>query len=94
MATKRANLFGRVFKSKDGKVIVWQKPNLLLWGWILCWPLAMVIRHDAAHRGIQHIGSAALFAWAYLEIRSGDSLFRRILGGVVLGITIYGFFRA
>lgn len=42
--------------------------------------------------GLSRLGSAALFAWAYLEVRSGTNTFRRILGLVVAFMTIRTFF--
>lgn len=94
MASKKTTVFDRLFKDQDGKVIIWQNPNILLWVWLGCSVLGFIVKHGSAHRGLQHLGDAALFAWAYLEIRSGESLFRRILGVLVIAFTIYGFFKS
>jgi hypothetical protein len=39
------------------------------------------------------IGSLFLFAWAWLEISSGVNYFRRLVGGIVIGVIIIATFR-
>jgi len=93
MAHKKATLFDRIFKDRDGKLVIWQSPNILLWGWILFSILGITFKHGAGHTSLNHLATASLFVWAYLEIRSGASIFRQILGGVVMTGIVYGFFR-
>ena len=81
------------FKNKDGKVVIWQAPNLLLWSWIATTGLGYLLRGSQLHDGVRSLGSAVLFAWAYLEIQSGESPFRRVLGLLVIGMVVVGFFR-
>ena len=83
----------RFITDKDGKSTVIQMPNLPLIGWAVFGLLSFVIAKGTPHRGLQNLSRAALFTWAYLEIRSGDSPFRRILGVVVMLMLIAGFFR-
>ena len=80
------------FKDKNGKIVIWQSPNLPLWGWIVFSVIAHLIKAGRLHTGSQSLAQAWLFTWAYLEIRQGDSTFRRILGGLVLASMIFGFF--
>jgi hypothetical protein len=86
------NFIDRIFKDKTGKVVISQMPNIPLWGWIISSILSMVFKHGRPHAGFENVGRAALVTWAYLEIRSGVSLFRRILGAMVLIAVLYGYF--
>lgn len=94
MTGKHTNLFDKLFKNKDGKIVIWQNPNILLWIWILTTAVDLLIKHGSLHSSLRHLGDAALFAWAYLEIRSGESIIRRILGVIVMAVVIFSFFRA
>lgn len=81
------------FTGKDGKIAIWQFPNIPLWGWIVFTILAMFISKGKAHTGLHFLADASLVTWAYLEIRSGLSMFRRVLGSVVLVITVVSYFK-
>lgn len=94
MTAKKTTIFDKLFRDANGKVVIWQNPNIPLLGWIVFTALGLIIKHGAAHTGFHRLAEASLFTWAYLEIRSGKSLFRRILGCIVLVSTLYGFFRA
>jgi hypothetical protein len=60
-----------------------QWPNIPLWLFFCC-RLAALLLHGQPAAAISYIGSASLSVWAVLEIASGSSLFRRILGSAVL----------
>ncbi|MDB5168883.1 MAG: hypothetical protein JWO41_239 [Candidatus Saccharibacteria bacterium] len=83
----------KFFKNRSGKIVIMQIPNPPLWLWIICEILSRVFKHGKTHSGLVALGTASLLAWAYMELTSGGSLFRRILGGLVLAATIAGFFR-
>ncbi len=80
-------------RNKDGKVALIQVPNLPLTAWALFAILGFVVAKGTPHTGFQALSRAALFTWAYLEIRSGDSPARRTLGFIVMLMLIAGFFR-
>jgi hypothetical protein len=86
--------FDRILKNKDGKVVLWQNPNLPLWGWVIFSVLGVVFKHGNLHSGFQYLGKASLFTWAYLEIRSGESMFRRALGLLIMAGILIGTFKA
>jgi hypothetical protein len=86
--------FNSIFRDKDGKIVIWQSPNLPLWGWIVSSLLGKVFTHGAVHAGFQHLAAASLFVWAYLEIRTGGSIFRRILGGIIMLGMVHRFFQS
>jgi len=82
------------FRNAEGKMVIWQNPNFALWAWIVLTLLTkLVFRDGNLHDGLQHAAQAFLFVWAYLEIRTGESLFRQLLGGVVLASILASFFR-
>jgi hypothetical protein len=81
------------FKAKDGHIVIWRAPNIPLWGWVVFNILSTMIRHGKLHTGFHLLAEASLFAWAYLELRSGESMFRRVLGAVVLMSITISFFK-
>jgi hypothetical protein len=88
------NIFDRIFKDKHGKLAIIYLPNVPLWGFIVCRVLARVIRHGSWHTGFDTLGTAFIFLWAYLEITAGTSVFRRVLGSVVMALTVTSFFHS
>lgn len=76
-------LFDRVFRDKEGNIAIWQWPNAPLWIWIITVAVGFVA-HGHLKAIASTIGSLALVIWAILEIGWGKSMFRRLLGGVVL----------
>lgn len=82
-----------LFKNSAGKTVIWQFPNLPLWGWLITSLLAKIYKDSSVHSAFSSLTQAFLFTWSYLELRSGESLFRRILGAIVVGVTVYGIFR-
>jgi hypothetical protein len=72
------------FRDKDGHIVIWQWPNVPLWGWIIFKALSLLITATPWHAGFGHLSTAFLFTWAYLEITDGDAYFRRLLGLVVM----------
>lgn len=82
------------FQDKHGHVAVWQWPNIPLYGWLLFKLFAALIAQPQLKHGFTFLSMSFLFAWAYLEITSGLSYFRRLLGFVVFISIILGYFRA
>lgn len=60
-----------------GRIVVAQWPNAPLWAFLV----ATLLRWRV-------VATVALVVWAVLEVWKGESPFRRVLGGVVLGATI------
>ncbi len=83
----------RFIRDKDGHVTLAQMPNLPLIGWAVFGILAFIVAKGTLHTGFSGLSRAWLFTWAYLEIRSGDSPARRVLGGLVMLMLVAGFFR-
>jgi hypothetical protein len=81
-----------IFKDPEGRIVIWQPPNLLLIVWVFCKLLVVVVNIDNLETGFSSLGSASLFAWAYLEARSGVNIFRKTLGLIVACVIIWTFF--
>lgn len=84
----------KFWKNKDGNLVIWQKPNLPLIGWFVFMIVAKLLPTGPMKNGTQFLSTALIFTWAYLEITKGDSYFRRVLGAVVLLITVLSHFNA
>lgn len=81
------------FKDKHGKVVLWQRPNILLSIWILAILVIQILPESHLKSGIAQLNPAVLFAWAYLELTSGVNYFRKSVGLVVLGAVITGYLK-
>lgn len=79
-----------IFKDKDGKVVITQKPNLPIMVWFASVVINKFLSGGVVSQFVSTIGTTAIAVWATLEIISGVNLFRRILGSVVLAFIIYG----
>lgn len=93
MSKQQTTLFDKIFRNKTGKIVIFQVPNVPLAVWLACAVLQRFATEGKAHTGLQLLGQAALATWAYLEIRNGDNLFRRIFGGIVMIALLISFFR-
>lgn len=85
---KESMRFIDIFKTRDGAVVIGQKPNLPLIVWFVAFILRRVFPDGALGIGIYVIGFLALFIWAWLELFMGVNIFRRILGFVVLVLSV------
>jgi hypothetical protein len=77
------------FKDKNGKPAIMQRPNVLIILWAGLSVLSKVTDGRISN-GISILATILLVCWAYLEITAGDSMFRRLLGVVVLSFSMYG----
>lgn len=78
----------RFFTDKHGKIVLWQRPNVLLVCWAVSALLTKFLLTGDARTFVSHFGAVAIFLWAVFEIISGASPFRRVLGVVVLLLTV------
>jgi hypothetical protein len=92
MANKLKSILSYFFKDKHGKVVIIQWPNIPLWTWIFSKLLGQLLPSGVLASGIEKLGSAAIFVWAYLEATAGESKFRRTIGVIVLLFMIKSFF--
>jgi len=79
------------FRDKKGELVIWQTPNTPLWIALGFWVLGFVPISQV--ESISKWGtSLALLYWSHLEIVSGDSPFRRVLGLIVFTSVVLQFF--
>ncbi len=85
-----------LFLTKEGRIVIGQPPNgpvLVATGLSV---LAFLARHTIHGAPALWLSRAAALAWIYwsaLEVTTGVNPFRRLLGTVVLLLSLYGLFR-
>jgi len=83
--THRKNIQpGDFFRDAEGRVVIWQWPNLTLYGWIILRLLGLVVAKGHLRNMCEQLSTAFLFTWAFLELTKGVNYFRRVLGLAVL----------
>lgn len=88
----KTSLLKNFISDKNGKVVIFQPPNLPIIGWLICMIVSIILPVGFLKNGFMNLGGAFLFLWAYLEITNGVSGFRRLLGVVVLLIVVFAYF--
>lgn len=86
------SLFDKIFRNPDtGELAIIQVPNLPLIVFLVATAVRMAFHpHGTAGTAVSIVSGVALGIWSIDEIARGDSLFRRILGGVVLVMMVVG----
>jgi hypothetical protein len=80
------------FTDKKGKFAVAQPPNIPLILWAV-FSLIAYFSEDNIKNVFSFLAHASLLAWAYFELTSGSSPFRRALGLVVMIIVFLNIFK-
>jgi hypothetical protein len=75
------------FSSKNGHLVIVQWPNTWIMLWLILSGLSKTVGNGTSV-GIASMAAVTLLTWAYLEISSGASSFRKVLGLVVLAVTL------
>ncbi|MBP9738909.1 hypothetical protein KBD20_04430, partial [Candidatus Saccharibacteria bacterium] len=70
-------------------VVVAQFPNLSLSVWIIATLLVKVIPEGVVTQLLSVIAFGAIFTWAWLELFSGSTYMRRLLGLVIFVLVIH-----
>lgn len=83
MSTKKSFSY-KFWHDKHGNFVVWQKPNVFLWVWIVALVLAIAIGSNNFTRLVGFIGGISIIIWAILEVGWGVNYFRRTVGALVL----------
>jgi hypothetical protein len=91
MTYQPQSLIDKLFRNKEGRIVIIQRPNLPLWGWVVTM-LVTPLLADSLDTAMHRLAQALLIIWAYEEARYGDSLFRRLLGGAVLIFVVRSLF--
>ena len=77
-------LFNKVFRDREGKIVLAQMPNLPLIVWIVASLLKMIFTTGRINIGLDVLAFGSLFTWAWEELFQGVNYFRRALGFLVL----------
>ncbi len=78
----------KVFKDKDGNVVIWQMPNIPLATWIITTILSKIFSSGKPFDLFKAVSFGALFTWALMELLTSVNYFRRLLGLAVLVMLI------
>jgi hypothetical protein len=79
----------KFFKDKEGHIAIVQRPNIPLISWLVFTVISMFIKSSPLHTFLGYVGFGFIFTWAWLEITTGKSYFRRTFGVVVLILALY-----
>jgi hypothetical protein len=77
-------LLDKIFRDREGKVVLAQIPNLPLIVWIVASLLRLIFTTGKVNIGLEAIAFGSLFTWAWEELFQGVNYFRRALGLLVL----------
>ena len=84
----RKTIWDRVWKDRQGTVVIYQHPNALIITWVVLATLSLFVPTGAVENSFWWLSVIVLAAWALLEIFRGVNYFRQALGLIVLGLTI------
>jgi len=84
------NILDRIFKDKNGKIVLGQFPNIPLITYIFAWLLSKVTQ-GLIQQSFEALAFGALFVFAWLELFEGVNYFRRALGLVIILLIIVSF---
>jgi hypothetical protein len=88
MKKKIQNIFDRICRDKSGKLVIIQMPNLPLAAWLVATVLTHILPYGQANFAANLIAFGAIFTWAWMEIFMGSAPIRRVLGVVVLVLSV------
>jgi hypothetical protein len=81
----------KLITDKHDQIVIFQSPNTPLLLWFTSSVLAR-ITSGTVHNGFASLATAMIVVWAYLEITSGVTPARRLLGGLVMTVVVAHFF--
>ncbi len=94
MKNSKLTLFDELFKDKQGRLAIWQKPNLLLFLWIISVLLIKLLNINNTTGYFLDLLTLLrfgfIFSWSWLELTNGSSYFRRLLGLIILILILLG----
>lgn len=75
----------KCYKDSSGNVVLAQRPNTPIIVWAIATLFSKIIPEGNALVLLQLIAFGSIFTWAWMELFSGDTYIRRLLG---LGILV------
>ena len=79
----------KIAKDKNGRITLWQSPNLPIIVWAGAVVASKLISSGKAHQASVLIAFGAIFTWAWMECFNGVNYFRRAIGFIVLAVSIH-----
>ncbi len=76
--------FDRIFRDRNGQIVIGQPPNLPLGVALTATILAAILPESTLQTAVDLVGFGAWFTWAWQELFEGVNYFRRALGLVTL----------
>jgi len=86
-------MLNKIFRDKQGKIVIIQFPNIPLAVWIIGLLLVKVLPSGDFSEFCRHISTLGLVVWGIIEILYGVNYFRRLLGAAIIISTVYGLTR-
>ena len=77
-------LFDKVFRDREGEIVLAQMPNLPIIVWVVASLLKLFFTTGKISIGLEAIAFGSLFTWAWEELFQGINYFRRALGLIIL----------
>lgn len=84
---KRDSFWDKIWRDRDGHIVIWQTPNVWLIAWAVTTTLSIFFGGKVSDVFFW-VGSALLVLWSLLEIFKGADHFRRLLGLAVLAYAV------
>jgi hypothetical protein len=80
------------FKDKNSYIVIAQRPNMPIILWAAASLASRYITDEPSVNAVSGFAAGALIVWAVLELISGASPFRRVLGAIVLAFGLTNLF--
>ncbi|TVQ05516.1 MAG: hypothetical protein EA368_19110 [Leptolyngbya sp. DLM2.Bin27] len=81
-----ASLLDRIFRDREGQIVIGQAPNLPLIVGLVATGLQAVLPNGSGQAALDLVAFGAWFTWAWQELFDGVNYFRRSLG--LMGLVI------
>ncbi len=78
----------KIFKDKNGQVVLFQWPNVPLIAWGVFLVLSRLVAREPYHAIFEWLSFIGIVVWAGLEIVYGVNYFRRAIGLLVFVIVV------
>lgn len=85
------NFKKRILADKNGKIVIWQKPNVALYLVAASWVMSRFGTVEF-QRFARNIFLLSLLYWAIIELFYGVNLLRRLLGGFFVAYAVWQLF--
>ncbi len=78
------------FQDKTDKYVIGAPPNSPLLIVVISYLMTLIFESGPWNQLFAAVQHGAIFLWSYLEIRYGESPFRRVLGAIIMVVFLYG----